>query len=212
MLPVEQLPRIFQANVGRLFVRVIVPVMENLPVHAQLVTGIASSMDEFLDRCAAQVDNHTANEADKVYALVLIALFERQFRLWADLVLDKSAGIDTTRDPFLKVFDAATAKAAIALGPTGIRDVIEEAFEVGNVVRHGEGRALARLQQLAPHLIDRTMRDYIDLLPPDSPDSEWLRIRPTDVERYANAIIHFWGLADRQPGAVLAMTLQAPAL
>ncbi|MBJ6889195.1 hypothetical protein JG637_19355, partial [Vibrio cholerae] len=61
----DQLPRVFQANADRFYQRVILPTLDQLPVHGTLVVGEAKTIDEFLDRCAAQVDNHTANEAAK---------------------------------------------------------------------------------------------------------------------------------------------------
>lgn len=68
MLPTrDQLPRIFQANLARLFDRVILPGMDVLTVHDHLEQGEATSLDQFLDRAAAQVDNYTANEAAKAF-------------------------------------------------------------------------------------------------------------------------------------------------
>ncbi|EPR18839.1 hypothetical protein M527_11770 [Sphingobium indicum IP26] len=43
----DQLPRIFQANVDRLYRRVIVVTLDQLPVQDALVVGQGSSMDEF---------------------------------------------------------------------------------------------------------------------------------------------------------------------
>lgn len=65
----DQLPRIFQATLARLFARVIQPAMQALVVHSSLECGEAATMDEFLDRAAAQVDNYTANEAAKAFTL-----------------------------------------------------------------------------------------------------------------------------------------------
>jgi len=211
MQQAEQLPRIFQANIARLFSRVIQPVLCDLTVHPELQTGLAPTMDVYLDRCAQQVDNYTANEANKVYALVLIALFERQFRLWAGLVIPPDAKIDTKREPFLRLFGTATTAAEVKIESTTLRTTIEEAFEVGNVVRHGEGRALLRIQDVAPHLIDRSARTYIDLVAQDTPDSEWLHLGRHDVERYAGAIVEYWGLADKQAAAAGASNFGLPA-
>ncbi|WP_303522846.1 hypothetical protein, partial [Staphylococcus pasteuri_A] len=55
MLVKDQLPRIFQANLARLFERVVQPAMEALPVHSSLESGEAATMDQFLVRAAAQV-------------------------------------------------------------------------------------------------------------------------------------------------------------
>ena len=82
----DQLPRMFQANLGRLADRVILPGLQALPIHSLLETGVAPSLNAFLDRAAAQVDNYTANEAAKAYTLILAGLFERQLSLWANAI------------------------------------------------------------------------------------------------------------------------------
>lgn len=86
MLIKDQLPCIFQANLARLFDRVIQPAMAGLPVHSSLEGGEAATMDQFLDRAATQVDNYTANEAAKAFTLTLAATFERQLSIWARAV------------------------------------------------------------------------------------------------------------------------------
>ena len=73
----EQLPRIFQADADRFYQRVILATLSQLPTHDTLVVGQAKSLDEFLSRCAAQVDKYTANEAAKAFALTLDGMFER---------------------------------------------------------------------------------------------------------------------------------------
>lgn len=49
---------------------------------------MTASMGEFLDRAGMRMDNHTANEANKVFVLVLAEIFERQLQLWAANILD----------------------------------------------------------------------------------------------------------------------------
>ncbi|MET4177776.1 hypothetical protein ABIB99_008906 [Bradyrhizobium sp. LA6.1] len=94
----DQLPRIFQANLARLFERVIQPAMEALPVHASLECGEAATMEQFLDRAAAQVDNYTANEAAKAFTLTIAAIFERQLSIWVRTVhIDNAIGIPKSR-------------------------------------------------------------------------------------------------------------------
>lgn len=80
----DQLPRIFQANLDRLFDRL----MDGLPRHAVLEIGEAGGLDQFLDRASAQVDNYMANEAAKAFTLTLAGIFERQLSLWARAVQD----------------------------------------------------------------------------------------------------------------------------
>lgn len=77
-----QLLRIFQANIDRFYVRVIATTLNGLQTHASLESGVTSDLNLFLDRCAAQVDNHTANEAAKAFALTLDGVFERQLARW----------------------------------------------------------------------------------------------------------------------------------
>src|SRR3546814_15341997 len=79
----DMLPRTFQANVDRFYQRVILKTLGDLPTHETLVVGEASDMDEFLDRCAAQIDNYTVNEPAKAFVLTLDGLFERQLARWA---------------------------------------------------------------------------------------------------------------------------------
>ena len=74
----DQLPRVFQASTDRFYQRVILEALEQLPTHGTLLVGEASTTNEFLDRCAAQVDNYTANEAAKAFALTFDGAYERK--------------------------------------------------------------------------------------------------------------------------------------
>jgi hypothetical protein len=147
------------------------------------------------------VDNYTANEANKVYALVLIALFERYLRLWAGQLF-AGTDINTKRGDLMPLVDAVAAKGGIDLKTQDLRATLQEALLVGNVVRHGGGTSLDKIKQIAGHLIDRSNRDYVDLIDQQTPDSEWLRVRPQDIERYICGMIRFWGLADKQPFSI----------
>lgn len=205
----DQLPRVFQANLGRLFERVILPVMNNLPHHAVLETGEATTLDQFLDRAAAQVDNYTGNEAAKAFTLTLAGVFERQLSLWARAIHD--AGEARMID--LKGFEALLAgcarQARIDLATDPIGGVLTEMFVVANVVRHGEGRSCDRLRAMAPHLWEDMATDYFDLLPGEPLASEHVRIRQSDLVRYIRAATRFWGLADPLPLAVISPSFDA---
>jgi hypothetical protein len=196
--------RTIQANLARFYLRVITPVVQAAPVHGEITTGTAPDMETFLDRAKAQVDNYTANEANKVYALVLIALFERYLRLWAAQELS-GTGIKVEREDIAKLLTAVADKFGIDLGGQDMGKTLLEAHLIGNVVRHGEGGSMNRIRETAPHLIDRSKRQYVDLIAQNTPDSEWLRIWPSDLDRYFGAMIRFWGLVDRQPNAVTSM-------
>ena len=197
----EQLPRIFQANIARLYQRVIQPCLDRLPVHDRLVTGEAPDLDTSLERAAMQVDNYTANEANKVFALMLAAVFERQLRAWAFHVLSGAPQPDIARMPIESLLVAVNGVWGIDLENDSGGPDIAEAFFVANVVRHGDGRSSQALQSRAGHLWDQ-QDDYVDLAPGPSPQSEMLRIRSADLVRYIRSMVRYWGLADRQPLAV----------
>jgi hypothetical protein len=61
----DYLPRIFQANVDRLYQHVILPGLNALPIHAELRFGEALSMDASLARAKAQTDNYTATKVPR---------------------------------------------------------------------------------------------------------------------------------------------------
>ena len=194
----DQLPRIFQANIARLYQRVVQPTLERLPMHEKLLTGVTTSMDEFLDGAAMQVDNHTANEANKVLVLVLAAIFERQLRLWASNILRVTDHPDIAGMHFEKLLAAVIEVAGIDLHQRDMGESLEEALLVANVVRHGDGQSSKALRDRKPALWVQN-DDYVDLAPGPSPDSEMLRVRPDDLIRYMRAMIRFWGLADPLP-------------
>lgn len=198
----DQLPRIFQVNLARLFERVIQPGMHALPVHASLEIGEAATMDQFLDRAAAQVDNYTANEAAKAFTLTLAAIFERQLSIWTPAVCrDKEIEMPKARG--FQDFLALSAKhAGVDLGQGELEADLGEMFMVANVVRHGEGPSCEKLKTIAPHLWDDAANDYHDLLAGPRIASEHLRVRIRDLVRYIRATTLFWGLADPLPMAV----------
>ncbi|ASL41141.1 hypothetical protein FKW15_06090 [Acetobacter sp. DmW_125133] len=198
----DQLPRIFQANLARLFEQVIQPAMEALPVHASLECGEAATMDEFLDRAAAQVDNYTANEAAKAFTLTLAGIFERQLSIWARAVyLDLAIEMPKARG-FQEFLAICAERAGIDVQQTGVGSDLNEMFMVANVVRHGEGSSCEKLMAIAPMLWDDASNDYHDLLAGPRIPSEHLRIRMRDLVRYIWATTRFWGLADPLPMAV----------
>jgi hypothetical protein len=199
----NQLPRIFQANLARLFERVIQPAMEALPVHSSLEGGEAATMDQFLDRAAAQVDNYTANEAAKAFTLTLAAIFERQLSIWARAVhLDGATDMPKSRG-FQDFLALCAEQAGIDVGQGKLGADLTEMFMVANVVRHGEGSSCEKLKAIAPALWDDAANDYHDLLAGPPIPSEHLRIRTGDLVRYIRATTRFWGLADPLPMAVI---------
>ncbi|MGQ3042649.1 MAG: hypothetical protein ACT6R7_09465 [Brevundimonas aurantiaca] len=203
MLVKDQLPRIFQANLARLFERVVQPAMEALPVHSSLESGEAATMDQFLVRAAAQVDNYTANEAAKAFTLILAATFERQLSIWARAVHRDDATDMPKARGFREFLAICAERAGIDVGHGGLGADLTEMFVVANVVRHGEGSSCEELKTIAPGLWDDAPNDYHDLLAGPLIASEHLRIRTGDLIRYIRATTRFWGLADPLPMAVI---------
>lgn len=196
MTDADQLPRIFQANIDRFYQRVVVIALSQFSTHGELAVGEAADINEFLNRCAAMVDNYTANEAAKAFALTFDGMFERQISRMAQM-----KGLDArSRDKSLK---SCTDVADIDLAAIAVKDDLFELHLVANVVRHGEGRSCVDLKAVAPQLWHSPATDYLDLALGPTPPSEELRIRPDDLRRYARAIQRFWGHLDRLPGAVL---------
>ena len=178
-------------------------------MHENLITGVAPTLDTFLDRAAMQVDNYTANEANKIYGLVLAALFERQIRIWAVHLLDHIPRPKIESMKFRRLLAVISAKAHIDLKERDMGTLLVEAFLVANVVRHGDGSSLKALRLHARKLWDQSKGGYIDLLAGPPTQSELLRIRPGDLERYVEAMIWFWGRADPQPLAVTEYRIKA---
>jgi hypothetical protein len=198
----DNLPRVFQANIDRLFQRVVYLGLSALPFHPVLIFGEAASMDEFLDRAAAQVDNYTANEAAKAFTLTLAGLFERQLRIWGRGLGVTIASHKPGREPFRDYLLSCAQAADVDLqgGPIGYNLV--EMFLVANVYRHADGTSVDDLRAHAPGRWTYDPSRYVDLLPPNAEQSEQLLLQPTDVVRYAGACSRFWGRADKLPMAV----------
>lgn len=159
---------------------------------------MAASMDEFLDRAAAQVDNYTANEVAKAFTLTLAGLFERQLRIWGRSlgVIGRKAG----RELFREYLPLCAAAGGVDLD--GISDDLVEMFLVTNVFRHGDGTSVDDLRAHAPDRWTHDPSRYVDILPPNGEQSEQLLVRPEDVARYAGSCARFWGRADKLPMAV----------
>lgn len=198
----DQLPRVFQANLARLYERVISPVLDSMPYHGALEAGEAADLDQFLDRAAAQVDNYTGNEAAKAFVLTLAGVYERQLSIWAHSIHDEGLANMRKLRGFEPLLAGCATVAGIDLASDGLGDHLTQMFVVANVVRHGEGQSCVRLRALAPQLWDNAATDYFDLLPGTAVASEHLRIRKSDLVRYIRATTRFWGLADPLPMAV----------
>jgi hypothetical protein len=115
--------------------------------------------------------------------------------------------LDAHHGDLIALLNAVSTKLDIDLKSHDLDATLREALTVGNAVRHGEGRSMDKIRKVAGPLIDRSKRQYVDLIAQETPDSEWMRIGQDDIERYMRAMIRFWGLADKQPMAITSMPL-----
>ncbi len=99
-------------------------------------------MEEFLTNAIGQVDNYTANEGAKAYALVLAGLFERQVRIWG-----RSLGVPPGKrpgpEPFKDYLVLCAEQGDVDLEGKGLGKALIQLFEVANVFRHGDGPSVA---------------------------------------------------------------------
>lgn len=203
----EELPRVFQCNLSRLLDRVIEPGLAVHPIHPELLSGPAPSYGDFLDRCAAMVDNHMANEAAKAYALTLAAVFERQLHLYVRQLWDSGRLAAPTSKPtrqrpdYETLLADASSHASVDRAALGLAQPLAELLLVGNVVRHGGGLSCKKLKVFAPRLWAYNPSRYVDLSPGPPSDSETMLILADDLRFYAVAAMIFWGHADKQPMA-----------
>ncbi|OCJ05391.1 hypothetical protein A6U86_29475 [Rhizobium sp. AC27/96] len=198
----NQLPRIFQCNLHRFYQRVIAPVLENLPEPVLREFVAANSINENLNLMAAQVDAHTHNEAAKAFVLALAGLFERQLRHWALHLLAPLHPREIYEGDFAKLLDRCLEVKKVDGSRDEMRKDLVQAYLVANVVRHGDGRTSKNLREIAPELWVYERSEYVDINAGPSPDSEQIRIRSRDVERYVHAGVRFWGRVDPLPMAV----------
>ncbi|UWU25636.1 hypothetical protein N2601_29725 (plasmid) [Rhizobium sp. CB3060] len=198
----NQLPRIFQINLHRLYQRVIAPVLENLPEPTLQEITASNSMSENLDRAAAQVDAHTHNEATKAFVLAFAGLFERQLRHWALHLFSPPNPRTVYEGDFAKLLDRCLEAGEVDGSRDDVRKDLVEAVLVANVVRHGDGRTSKSLRTIAPELWVYDPSEYVDINAGPSPDSEQIRVRTRDVQRYIHAGLRFWGRVDPLPMAV----------
>jgi hypothetical protein len=147
----DHLPRVFQANIDRLYTRVVRAALNVLPTHADALIGEPSPEAELLEQLAMQVDNHTAEEARRAFALGLAASFEQQLRLWGRMVLPQAEVGLVAKCEIDRLVNRVVEVRGLQAAPD-VRAAIAEMDLVANVVRHGDGRACDALRKVAPHL------------------------------------------------------------
>jgi hypothetical protein len=198
------LPRIFQADLHRLYTCVILPTLGSLPLYDDVKTGgIAASMHELLDNAEKSTSNLLAFEARRCFALTLAGVFERQLRIWVRSHVHEAekAGVATRK--FQPLLEEAGARHGLDLGTNKVGQAIEELYLLANAVRHGDGPSVGKLRAYAPHLwqyptvVHATQSEEQAIL------SEGIQVADADFIRYMRAVTRFWGLADREFGAII---------
>lgn len=203
-MPQDLLPRIFQADLDRFYTRVVLPALASLPLYDEVKTsGSAASMTEFLEQAKMHTSNLLAFEARRCFALTLDGLFERQLRIWVRVHVPENQRARVGVILVNPLIQEAAERHGLDLKTGEVGSTIEELHVVANVVRHGDGRAVKKLRQLAPHLWKYADNAISTKSEEQSILSEGIQLSDADFARYMRAVMRFWGLADREPGAVV---------
>jgi hypothetical protein len=189
----DQLALIAQADIDRLVRKVISPALAEL--HEWEVPGSDTrEVDEetFFAIAAAATHNLLSQEARRMFALTLGAIFERQLRFWLiHAASERKKEIQTAQ--YQCLFDLVAELKGVDMRATPTGAVILELWEATSAIRHGDGRATKQLSNIAPHLLQPST--------PESPEGRFatVRIRDADLERYYGALMTFWGAAGATP-------------
>lgn len=183
-------PRHFQADLDRLYRRVIVPALVELPADAPLRTIFpVGTLDGFLERAEHETNGLLAKEVRRGFVLMIAAVFERQL-----VACTPSGG---SKSPtFNKRLQRVATHYNINLEDRDLGKTIGHLHLIANVARHGDGRSLAQLRD--------TRRD---LWPPEPlalglvPES--MVINDDQFRLVMLALTRFWGRADHEPLAVI---------
>jgi hypothetical protein len=185
----DLLPRVFQADIGRLYERVIRPALSELQPDKEGEHGQFVSFDSFLDAAEKMTSNLLAYEVRRCYSLVMAAVLERQLRIAKKYRASEKKSSEMSFDELLQ----STAEV-YCVKDNICCNVLRELHGVANAIRHGEGRAVSVLREQVPGLwpdavVERNVED--------------IQITNDRLISYFSAMIRFWGLADKQPFAVL---------
>ncbi|TPL08675.1 hypothetical protein FJ944_17335 [Mesorhizobium sp. B2-4-11] len=180
------------------------PALANLPVHDGVKTSkSAVSVEEFLDHAEMLTANLLAFEARRCFALTLDGLFERQLKIWVMAHLAKAELARVARAEFVPLLYEAGFRHGLDLQTGAVGTTIEELHLLGSVVPHGDGSSLTKLRNRAPHLWRYANSFAATLSEEHAILSETIEVSDGDFARYMRAVTRFWGLADREPGAVV---------
>jgi hypothetical protein len=190
------LPRIFQADVARLYEKAMLPTLQAFePENQEPFPENAGQRS--LDWLKVHMSNEVAFEMRKAFALTLAASFERQLRSWAKKRLTKPAE-DVEKAHFEPLLQEIIEQQDIAVQFDTLRETLVELHLLANAIRHGDGPSATKLAVGAPDLW--TGRAPSPTVTSTSVD---IRVHDHHLQKYIRTLIRFWGLADREPGAVL---------
>jgi hypothetical protein len=190
----DQLALIAQADLHRLVIKVLWPVLMDLQPKEVVGAGAVGPVDEdtFFKGAEAATHNALCQEARKAFALTIGAVFERHLRVWLAQAapvrteeIQKASGLSQV----LRLTEEV--KHADVAGLPFVPD-LEELWEVVNALRHGEGRATVKLAATAPGLFPDPVFPADNRFTP-------LMISDADFERYYRAAMSFWGSVGATP-------------
>jgi hypothetical protein len=199
----DLLPRQFQADCDRFYMRVIAPALATMQPGAPSTITEFASVSEFLNASAKSTFNLLAYEARRSFALTLGAIFERQLRIWARVHFTASEEASIPDKKFYPLLDATVAKHGLDLRRYAIGTGIRELYLLANAVRHGDGFAVTELRSTASQLWPDLTPSAIEKCHAMAIWSEAIQLSDADLTRYAEATTRFWGIADRVPGAMI---------
>jgi hypothetical protein len=196
-MPKDFLPRVFQADLDRFYVRIILPTLSGIPLHDDVRTGEFTSMEEFLDNAEKHTNNVVVYEVRRSFALALAAIFQRQLQMWALKHFAEDERAKVIKMTFDALLRTVACKKKVYLTYAFVAKDIDELHLLANAVRHGDGPSLDKLRRDAPHLLSGSAEVATSHL------SDIIRISDNHFVNYIRALMRFWGLADGEWGAVI---------
>ena len=179
---------IAQADIYRLYARIIQPALAEFGPTADIVSGEMTDIEAFLEAARANTNTELCYEIRRDFALIIGALFERQLQFWLSGKISPSA---VERKRSLSALLSLVDNVDNTIVTHGIKDDLNELCLVANVVRHGSGRSAEELESIAPRFWNHRR------ISPDLVGN--MRIGDNDLQKYAKAVIKFWHRAGASP-------------
>jgi hypothetical protein len=165
--------------------------------------GEFASQDEFLDNCEKKTSNLLAYEARRPFALTLAALFERQLRLWTRVHFPDPEKSELPDLKFQPLLTKTVDRHGLDIATASVGDTIRELQLLANALRHGDGGAVRKLRKRARRFWGHLTDVAVEQCEERGVLSECIQITDADFVLYIRALTRFWGLADREPNAVI---------